>query len=55
MQVFSYEKSNKKIKKKPQLVLIDGNKLPKIDNYNLKNIIKGDQKITIQKKYLQHQ
>ena len=35
----------KKLKKKPQLVLIDGNKLPKIDNYNLKNIIKGDQKI----------
>ena len=34
----------KKLKKKPQLVLIDGNKLPKIDNYNLKNIIKGDQK-----------
>ena len=35
----------KKLKKKPQLVLIDGNKLPKIDNYNLKNVIKGDQKI----------
>ena len=35
----------KKLKKKPQLVLIDGNKLPIIDNYNLKNIIKGDQKI----------
>ena len=35
----------KKLKKKPQLVLIDGNKLPKIHNYNLKNIIKGDQKI----------
>ena len=34
-----------KLKKKPQLVLIDGNKLPKINNYNLKNIIKGDQKI----------
>ena len=35
----------KKLKKRPQLVLIDGNKLPIIDNYNLKNIIKGDQKI----------
>ena len=34
-----------KLKKKPQLVLVDGNKLPKINNYNLKNIIKGDQKI----------
>ena len=39
------ERAIKKLKKKPQLVLIDGNKLPKIDNYNLKNIIKGDQKI----------
>ena len=35
----------KKLKKKPQLVLIDGNKLPKINKYKLKNIIKGDQKI----------
>ena len=34
-----------KLKKKPALVLIDGNKLPKIKNYNLKSIIKGDQKI----------
>ena len=36
---------NLKLKKKPDLVLIDGNKLPKINNYNLKSIIKGDQKI----------
>ena len=35
----------KKLKKKPTLVLIDGNKLPEIKNYNLKSIIKGDQKI----------
>ena len=35
----------KKLKKKPQIVLIDGNKLPKINNYKLKNIIRGDQKI----------
>ena len=35
----------KKLKKKPILVLVDGNKLPKIKNYNLKPIIKGDQKI----------
>ena len=34
-----------KLKKKPSLVLIDGNKLPNIKNYNLKYIIKGDQKI----------
>jgi len=32
-----------KLKKKPQLILIDGNKLPIVDNYNLKNIIKGDE------------
>ena len=34
-----------KLKKKPSLVLIDGNKLPNIKNYNLNSIIKGDQKI----------
>ena len=35
----------KKLKKKPSIVLIDGNKLPKIKNYKLNSIIKGDQKI----------
>ena len=35
----------KKLKKKPSLVLVDGNKLPKLQNYKLKYIIKGDQKI----------
>ena len=34
-----------KLKKKPTLVLIDGNKLPKIKNYKLNSIITGDQKI----------
>ena len=34
-----------KLKKKPTLVLVDGNKLPKIKNYNLKFVVKGDQKI----------
>jgi ribonuclease HII len=34
-----------KLKKKPTLVLIDGNKLPSLKNYNLKYVIKGDQKI----------
>ena len=34
-----------KLKKKPNLVLVDGNKLPKIKNYKLKYVIKGDQKI----------
>ena len=35
----------KNLKKKPNLVLIDGNKLPDLKNYNLKYVIKGDQKI----------
>ena len=43
--LLAMKRAIKKLKKKPQLVLIDGNKLPKIHNYNLKNIIKGDQKI----------
>ena len=34
-----------KLKKKPYVVLIDGNKLPSLKNYNLENVIKGDQKI----------
>ena len=34
-----------KLKQKPTLVLIDGNKLPSLKNYNLKNVVKGDQKI----------
>ena len=35
-----------KLKRKPTLVLIDGNKLPKIKNYKLISIVKGDQKIS---------
>ena len=34
-----------KLKKKPSLVLIDGNQLPKIKGYKLNSVIKGDQKI----------
>ena len=34
-----------KLKKKPTLILIDGNKSPKILSYKIKTIIKGDQKI----------
>ena len=34
-----------KLKKKPSLVLVDGNKLPNLKNYHLKYVIKGDQKI----------
>ena len=43
--LLAMKRAIKKLKKKPNLVLIDGNKLPKIKNYNLRSIIKGDQKI----------
>ena len=43
--LLAMKRAIKKLKKKPSLVLIDGNKLPEIDNYNLKSIIRGDQKI----------
>ena len=43
--LLAMKRAIKKLKKKPMLVLIDGNKLPKIKNYKLKSIIKGDQKI----------
>ncbi len=35
----------KKLEKKPTHVLIDGNKTPKLENYNLKSVIKGDKKV----------
>ena len=43
--LLAMKRAIKKLKKKPKLILIDGNKLPKIKNYKLKSIIKGDQKI----------
>ena len=43
--LLAMKRAIKKLKKKPALILIDGNKVPKINNYNLKSIIKGDQKI----------
>ena len=43
--LLAMKRAIKKLKKKPTLVLIDGNKLPEINNYKLKSIIKGDQKI----------
>ena len=35
----------KKLKTKPTLVLIDGNKIPELKNYNLKFIVRGDKKV----------
>ena len=43
--LLAMKRAIKKLKKKPKLVLIDGNRLPKIKNYKLRSIIKGDQKI----------
>ena len=43
--LLAMKRAVKKLKKKPTLVFVDGNKLPEIKNYNLKAIIKGDQKI----------
>ncbi len=34
-----------KLKKKPSIVLIDGNRLPEIKNYKLNSVVKGDKKI----------
>jgi len=43
--LLAMKRAIKKLKKKPALVLVDGNKSPEIKNYNFKSIIKGDQKI----------
>ena len=43
--LLAMKRAIKKLKKKPTHILIDGNKIPKIKYYNLKSIIKGDQKI----------
>lgn len=43
--LLAMKRAIKKLKKKPTHVLIDGNKVPDLKNYNLKAIIKGDQKI----------
>ena len=43
--LLAMKRAIKKLKRKPTLILVDGNKLPKIRNYNLRSIIKGDKKI----------
>ncbi len=43
--LLAMKRAIKKLKKKPTHVLIDGNKTPKLDNYNLKSVIKGDKKV----------
>ena len=43
--LLAMKRAVKKLKKKPSHILIDGNKVPDLKNYNLKAVIKGDQKI----------
>ena len=43
--LLAMKRAIKKLNKKPNLVMIDGNKTPHIKNYKLKSIIKGDQKV----------
>ena len=43
--LLAMKRAIKKLKKKPAQVLIDGNKIPDLKNYNLRAIVKGDQKI----------
>ena len=44
--LLAMKRSIKKLKIKPSLALIDGNKLPKMNDYNLKSVVRGDQKIS---------
>ena len=44
-RLLAMKRDIKKIKKKPDIILIDGNQLPEIKNYKLRSIVKGDQKI----------
>ena len=43
--LLAMQRAIKKLKKKPKIVLIDGNRIPKMKNYNLKYVIEGDQKV----------
>ena len=43
--LLAMKRAIKKLNKKPSHVLIDGNKIPKIKNYNLKYVVKGDEKM----------
>tara|TARA_B100001057_G_scaffold366506_1_gene369840 strand:- start:496 stop:1056 length:561 start_codon:yes stop_codon:yes gene_type:complete len=43
--LLAMKRAIKKLNKKPTLVLIDGNKLPQIKDYNLRSIVKGDRRI----------
>ena len=44
--LLAMKRSIKKLRIKPSITLIDGNKLPEVRGYKLKSVIKGDQKIS---------
>jgi len=43
--LLAMKRAIKKLKKKPTHVLIDGNKIPELKNYNLKSVVQGDKKV----------
>ncbi len=43
--LLAMKRAIQKLKKKPTIVLIDGNKIPELKNYKFKSIVKGDKKI----------
>ena len=43
--LLAMKRAVKKLKKRPSHVLIDGNKLPSLNYYKLRSVIKGDKKI----------
>tara|TARA_Y100000590_G_scaffold91615_1_gene103509 strand:- start:385 stop:957 length:573 start_codon:yes stop_codon:yes gene_type:complete len=45
--LLAMKRAIKNLKKKPQLILIDGNKVPEINYCKVKSVVKGDQKIPV--------
>ena len=43
--LLAMKRAIKKLKTKPSYVLVDGNRLPYMNNYKIKTIVKGDKKI----------
>ena len=43
--LLAMQRAIKKLKKKPSVVMVDGNRTPVMKNFNLKCIIKGDKKV----------
>ena len=43
--LLAMKRAIKKLKKKPTHILIDGNKIPELKNYNLKSVVQGDKKV----------